>query len=370
VRALNRKLIILGIRGIPAAHGGFETFAARLSLWLHDKGWDVTVYCQGSVSGKREEDYWEGIRRIHIPVRREGSIGTIEFDCKAAVDALYQPGIILTLGYNTGFLNTWLMLRGRKSYINMDGLEWKRNKYGIGQRAYLWINERLAAWSGQTLIADHPAIADHLATRVSRSKIAMIPYGADEITAAEPSPLKHYNLHPGCFFTLIARAVPENSVLELVKAFSAKTRGVKLALLGSYNRAVPYQAAVLDAASSEVVFTGGIYDQPTLEALRFHSIAYLHGHRVGGTNPSLVEALGAGNAVIAHQNRFNRWVAGASGIYFSDEAEAEAAINLVLEQPAILERMRYEARARWKSEFTWDKVLNSYQSLLDKGELS
>ena len=248
----------------------------------------------------------------------------------------------------------------------MDGLEWKRNKYSIGQRAYLWLNERLAAWAGQMLIADHPAIADHLATRVSRSKIVMIPYGADEITTAEPSPLKRLKLDPGSFFTLIARAVPENSVLELVKAFSAKTRGVKLALLGNYDRAVPYQAAVLDAASSEVIFTGGIYDQPTLEALRFHSIAYLHGHQVGGTNPSLVEALGAGNAVIAHQNQFNKWVAGAAAIYFVDGAEAEAAIDLVLEQPAILKRMQYEARARWKSEFTWEKVLDSYQSILNK----
>lgn len=364
VRTVNRKLIILGIRGIPAAHGGFETFAARLSPWLRDNDWDVTVYCQGSVSGKREEDYWEGIRRIHIPVRRQGSIGTIEFDCKAASDALHQPGKILTLGYNTGFLNTWLKLRGRQSIINMDGLEWKRNKYGIGQRAYLWINEHLAAWSGEILIADHPEIADHLATRISRSKIAMIPYGADKITAAEPSPLKLLNLEPGCFFTLIARAVPENSVLELVKAFSAKARGVKLALLGSYDRAVPYQAAVLNAASTEVIFTGGIYDQPTLEALRFHSIAYLHGHQVGGTNPSLVEALGAGNAVIAHENRFNKWVAGAAGIYFTDVAEAQAAIDLVLEQPAILERMRHKARERHKEDFTWENVLESYQSIL------
>lgn len=365
---VNRKLIILGIRGIPAAHGGFETFAERLSLWLRDNHWDVTVYCQGSASGKREEDLWEGVRRIHIPVRRDGSVGTIEFDCKAAADALRQPGVILTLGYNTGFLNTLLRLCGRQSYINMDGLEWKRDKYSAGQRAYLWLNERLAAWSGKMLIADHPAIADHLATRVSRSKIVMIPYGSDEITAADPSPLQRFGLEPGRFFTLIARAVPENSVLEIVKAFSAKPRGVKLALLGGYDKAVEYQAAVLAAASPEVVFTGGIYDHPTLAALRFHSIAYLHGHRVGGTNPSLVEALGAGNAVIAHDNPFNRWVAGDAGLYFSNEAGVRDAIDQVLDQPIVLERLRAAARERWKTAFTWPAVLRKYQTFLDQGE--
>ncbi|WP_267387584.1 DUF1972 domain-containing protein [Sphingomonas sp. GC_Shp_3] len=98
---MTRSLIILGIRGIPAAHGGFETFAERLALWLRDRGWTVTIYCQGSASGKREEDEWEGIRRIHMPVKAKGPLGTIQFDIASAADSLKIPGTILTLGYNT-----------------------------------------------------------------------------------------------------------------------------------------------------------------------------------------------------------------------------------------------------------------------------
>jgi hypothetical protein len=203
-------LIILGIRGLPAAHGGFETFAERLAPYLKDRGWRVTVYCQGSVSGKRIEDEWEGIRRIHIPVSRTGSVGTIEFDLKCIIDVANVPGTILTLGYNTGFLSAWLRLKRRNNIINMDGLEWKRAKYSWGARAYLWLNERLAAWAGTMLIADHPVIAEHLVTRALRSKIVMIPYGSDQISEADPAPLVAIGLEPGRFFTLIARAVPEN----------------------------------------------------------------------------------------------------------------------------------------------------------------
>lgn len=360
-------LIILGIRGLPASHGGFETFAERLAPYFTNRGWRVTVYCQGSESGKRVEDEWQGVKRIHIPVDRTGSAGTIEFDLKCARDVIKIDGTLLTLGYNTGFLSVWLRARGRINFINMDGLEWKRAKYSWGPRAYLWLNERFAAWSGTKLIADHPTIADHLATRVSRSKIATIPYGSDEIIDADIGPLKALGLDPQQFFTLIARPVPENLVLEIVRAFSMRPRGVKLALLGKYDKSDPYQAEVLASASSEVVFTGGIYDKMALAALRCHSIAYLHGHQVGGTNPSLVEALGAGNAVIAHDNPFNRWVAGEAALYFSDVVSCEAAIDKVLNSDEIRGRLGNAARLRWRDSFTWPRVLDEYISVISNG---
>ncbi|MEP9404003.1 DUF1972 domain-containing protein [Sphingomonas silueang] len=359
-----RQLIILGIRGVPAAHGGFETFAEHLSLYLQRQGWDVLVYCQGSPTGARFEDSWEGIRRIHIPTTRDGAVGTIEFDIKSTADAMRQPGVILTLGYNTGFLSSWVARKGRTNLINMDGLEWKRAKYSRAERAYLWINERLAARAGTQLIADHPAIADHLARGTPRERITMIPYGADRIDACDPAPLAAFGIEPQRFYTLIARPEPENSVLEIVRGFSARERGHKLMLLGKYDRANPYHAKVMDAAGPEVIFPGAIYDKAILHALRFHSLAYLHGHRVGGTNPSLVEALGAGNAVIAHDNPFNRWVCGDAGTYFTTADDCAKAIDRLSGDPALAERMRDAARARWEADFTWTAVLGQYEALI------
>lgn len=359
------NLIILGIRGVPAAHGGFETFAEKLALWLRDQGWPVVVYCQSQVD-RRCEDDWEGIRRIHIPERGSGAAATMLFDIESTRDVLAQPGIILTLGYNTGFLAGWLRLRGRTNIINMDGLEWKRAKYSAFARAYLWVNERLAAWSGDHLVADHPAIGDHLATRVPRAKITMIPYGAQGVENANPALLAPLGLEPGCYFTLIARPEPENSVLEIVKAFSRRARGARLVVLGRYKSDHAYQARVLEAAGDEVLFPGAIYDEASVAALRYFSLAYLHGHQVGGTNPSLVEALGSGNAIIAHDNRFNRWVAGDSALYFSSVDGCEAAIEAILTDPVRRAAMQQAARTRWSETFTWPQVLGQYQALIER----
>lgn len=360
-----KKLLILGIRGIPAAHGGFETFAAILAPWLRDHGWDVTVYCQGSDTGATYEDMWDGIRRVHIPVNREGAVGTIEFDIKSTIHALSRPGTILTLGYNTGFLAIVLRICKRKNLINMDGLEWKRGKYSWGAKAYLWVNERFAAMAGNVLIADHPAIADHLATRVKRSKIATIPYGSTRIDQADPALLEPYGLESGKFLTLIARSEPENSILEIVRAFTRRRRGIKLAVLGNYSRDHSYQCQVLEAGNAEVAFIGGVYDVPTVASLRFHSLAYMHGHQVGGTNPSLVEALGAGNPVIGHDNRFNRWVAGDAGLYFTDVDGCDTHITQILAEPAIRDAKVALARQRWSEAFSWPTILEAYREVIE-----
>lgn len=360
-----RRLVILGIRGIPAAHGGFETFAGFLAPWMRDCGWDITVYCQGSDTGELYEDHWENIRRIHIPVKMGGTAGTIEFDIKSTLHALKNPGTLLTLGYNTGFLSSLIRARGRTNLINMDGLEWKRVKYSACARAYLWVNERLAAAAGTRLIADHPSIADHLASRAERAKIDMIPYGSPSIDEADPSPLAALGLERGRFLTMIARPEPENSILEIVQAFARRPRGIKLAVLGKYSQDHAYQRQVLAAGNEEVVFTGALYDPPTVRSLRFHSLAYMHGHQVGGTNPSLVEALGAGNPVIAHDNRFNRWVAGDAGSYFASVEQCDEQITRILAEPNLRETMAHAARQRWAEAFSWPTILEAYREVIE-----
>jgi glycosyltransferase involved in cell wall biosynthesis len=363
----DREVIILGIRGLPAAHGGFETFAERLAIWLKDRGWKVTVYCQGSDRGTRYEDMWEGVRRIHIPTHLTGVSETIEFDMKSAFDSVFQDGKLLTLGYNTGFLCAALRILGKKNFINMDGFEWKRTKYNLFSRAYLWMNERIAMGFANHLIADHPEIAKYLIKGSKKKKVTMIPYGGLEVADGDLSILEHLQLEPDKFFTLIARPERENQILEIVKAYSSKPRGAKLVILGRYGQNHPYQAEVLNAAGSEIVFPGPIYDKSALAALRFHCVAYLHGHQVGGTNPSLVEAMGAGNAIIAHDNSFNRWVAGDAALYFSNAQECSDAIDKVLTQEHVKEKLKSVSRSRWSESFTWPIILKQYEDmLLDK----
>ena len=364
-----KSLAILGTRGIPARHGGFETFAERLALHLTGHGWEVTVYCQGDEDVKqRINDTWRGINRIVLPVKLVGAAATLEFDWACTRDVVkMRPGVALTLGYNTAIFCVWIRVLGVRNLINMDGLEWRREKWRKHERAWLWLNERIGCWIGEHLIADHPAIGDHLATRVSREKISVIPYGADQVEKASEEPLGDFALSPYNYGIVIGRPEPDNSILEIVRAFSRRKRNAKLVVLGKFEPSKrDYHRQVMEAAGDEILFPGAIYDTETLRSLRFHTRFYLHGHKVGGTNPSLVEALGAGNPFIAHDNVFNRWVAGAGARYFSSQSQCEVHIGDILRDDDAVAKMRASSAERFASTFRWSGILDQYEVLLEQ----
>jgi len=362
-----KHLLVLGIRGVPARHGGFETFAEKLSIFLVARGWRVTVYCQEEGCGVISESIWQGIRRVHVPVRKKGPLGTVIFDWKSVLHSLSEQGLLLTLGYNTSVFNLLQRFKRKTNIINMDGIEWKRDKWGVAAKSWFWLNERAGCWFGTHLVADHPDIEKHLATRVSRNKIDMIPYGADEVVAGGLEYLERFSLIPDGYSLVVARPEPENNILQMVKAFSSRSRGHKLVVLGSYIlEENTYHKDIVAAASDEVMFPGAIYDQQILTALRFYARFYFHGHTVGGTNPSLVEALGAGNAVIAHDNKFNRWVSRDGAVYFKNLADLMQILDESLSDVSLVASLRRASKRRFKQQFTWVQVLSEYERLLKK----
>lgn len=363
MRDLAPALLILGTRGIPASHGGFETFAERLALHLAARGWRVGVYCERDVErvGRRvSTTMWRGIELITVEVAATGPAATLAFDAFCAHDAVTRGGVCLVLGYNGAIFLPYLRLRGATILTNMDGIEWRRPKWSLAVRAFFWVSEWIAAWSSHRLIADHPAIADHLATRRPRRAIATIPYGGDPIRAPKEAPIRTLGLEPDRFLVSIARIEPDNNVLAFVEAFSRKPRSAKLVVLGTFDPSNAYHRALRRAAGEGVVFPGAIYEAETVQALRHHARAYLHGHTVGGTNPSLVEALWAGNAVIAHDNAFNRGTAGDGQFYFSDVDGCERAIETVLGDDAAVAAARAAARRR-SAAFSWNDILAAYE---------
>ncbi len=361
-----KTIRILGIRGLPAAHGGFETFAEYLSLYLVKKGWRVIVYCQDGGEGPIVEDVWEGVERVRIPVPDRGVATSIIFDWRAIKHAAQSRNLCLTLGYNTALFCARLRAAGIPNVINMDGIEWSRAKWGPAAKAWFWLNDWAGCWIGNHLVADHPEIKRHLCTRVRADKITTIAYGAEPITDAPDEPVRALGLEPGKYLTLIARPEPENSILEVVSGYSRRNRGMPLAILGQYDKGNAFHAKVLAAASPEVKFLGAIYDKRIVQALRYHCAAYVHGHQVGGTNPSLVEALGAGNAVLAHDNRFNRWVAGDGARYFQGVEEFDALVSSVLKDGEQLADLKSGAEQRFRREFTWDNILGQYEALIEQ----
>ena len=362
------KLAILGTRGVPAAHGGFETFAEFLSVYLVARNWDVTVYCQteDGEDGDIRFDEWNGVKRVTLCVRKQGALGTIFFDWRSIRHAASSgQKLILTLGYNTALFCYPYRLRGIRNLINMDGLEWKRDKWKWYERFWLWFNERAGCLLGDHLVADHPEIANHLSTRVPRGKITTIPYGANRVDVADVHCLETLGVTPGQYAVVIARPEPENSIYEIVESFSRKARGMKLVVLGKYDPITnPFHKSVLAVASDEVIFPGAIYDKCIVEAIRFYASIYVHGHRVGGTNPSLVEALGAGSAILAHDNSFNRWVAGSGAIYFKDSDQCASFFENLSQGKIDVSALKRNSLNRFSEEFQLDDVLGRYEELL------
>jgi len=360
-----KSILILGSRGIPNGHGGFETFAEHLAPFLAKQGWSVSVYCQEISDGTLHEDIWRGVRRIHIPVLHPGALGTIYFDWKSSLHAVNEKGLKLVLGYSTAIFSTLYRVQKQVNLINMDGIEWQREKWSYFQRAWLYLNERLGCWLGNHLVADHPEIKTHLETRVSSNKITVIPYGADAVNSADVWHVQKYGLEQNRYALVIARPEPENSILEIVSAFSERLRGFSLVILGDYTPEQNiYHRRVLAAAGPEVKFLGAIYDSDVVSALRFYGRLYIHGHTVGGTNPSLVEALGAGMPVLAHDNRFNRWVSGEGNRFFDSSKSCAGQLDALLDDETLLDTMRTASKIRFESEFTWDRILGLYEDLL------
>jgi glycosyltransferase involved in cell wall biosynthesis len=363
--AVQNTVRILGTHGVPSAYGGFETAAENVALFLASRGWRVIVYCQVDGTGPLREDIWNGLERVLIPVDIDGWRGTSKFDLMSIRHAARFDDLCLTFGYNTAIFNLLQRIKGIPNIINMDGIEWSRSRWGFFRQAILYTNERIACFVGNHLIADHPEIEKFLSTRAPSRKLTTITYGAHPIGDAPATAAISRGLEPGRYMTLICRAIPENSIAELVRGFSRRQRGYKLALLGDYTPdSDPYHREVLDAASDEVVFLGPIYDTAEVGALRFHSAMYLHGHTVGGTNPSLVEAMAAGNPVIAHDNPYNRWVARDAAVYFSTEHNVSDHLDQLLASPAQLEQMHAASLRRHEEEFTWEHVAGQYEQLL------
>lgn len=361
---MKHKLSILGTRGIPASHGGFETFAQRLALYLVERGWEVTVYCQVNCRKIREKK-WKNINLVHIPSKNNSALNSILFDYRSTIHALKREGVILVLGYNTAVFSIFYWLKNRVSVMNMDGMEWWRSKWNFWQKVWLFVNERCGIIFSKHLIADHPQIEKYLTKYASSSKISVIAYGTERVTEIDQNFLKPYNLTANQYVLVIAKPESENSILEIVSAFSSRKRGIKLVVLGRYlPKTVSYHLKVMQAASNEVIFVGGIYEKEIVDTLRYYARLYIHGHTVGGTNPSLVEALAAGSPVLAQDNGFNRWVTGNNAHYFRDRDHCLEKLEQLLYNTHELERMKMASTVRYWEQFSAERDLQAYEKLL------
>lgn len=355
------RLAILGTRGIPALYGGFETFAEELSVRLVTRGMEVTVYCEAGVGDKAQT--YRGVRLVHIPVGRFGPLTTIIFDLLCLWHARKSFDVVYMLGYGASIFCFIPRLWGREVWINMDGVEWARSKWGSVAKAWFKIMEAVAMWTPDRVIADAEEIHRHLRSRHPHlPPVSVIAYGASVVKEAPDARLlEEWQLTPGRYYLVVCRLEPENSVREIVEGYLQSDSAHPLVVVGGLDPTSGYVQQLLQLKKERVRFIGPVYQKEKLQALRYHTLAYFHGHTVGGTNPSLLEALGCGNLVIAHNNAFNREVAGERASYFRQEEDVAAGIRAVESHPLeYLSRLGDLARERIEKTYSWDSIADAY----------
>nr|WP_040168565.1 DUF1972 domain-containing protein [Microbacterium gorillae] len=354
---------MIGTRGVPAAYGGFETAVEEVGRRLSDRGHRVTVYTRGSQSRAKE---YLGMRVVHLPAVPQKQIETLSHTGVSVLHAVtrHRPDAAFVFNAaNSPFLPI-LRARGIRTALHMDGLEWRRSKWGPRGKAYYRWAEQFGVRTADALIADAPGIADYYAQQFS-VPTEMIRYGAPLLDDAPTDGVRALGLEPGGYHLVVARFEPENHVLEIVRGYRDSSARKPLVVVGSAPYAATYTQQIQAAADGDdrIRLIGGVYDQDLLDALYHHASTYLHGHSVGGTNPSLLRAMGAGTAVIAYDVNFNRDVLDGQGRFFRDAAGVADALAAVESDDRLVARLAGAARDRAATAFRWDEVAAQYEDL-------
>jgi glycosyltransferase involved in cell wall biosynthesis len=361
------RIAMIGTRGVPAAYGGFETAVEEIGRRLADRGHRVTVYCRTKDGSKPRE--FLGMRLVFLPALRSKAIETLSHTGLSAIHAALTKRQDVSFVFNAANAPFLPLVRRRRVPIavHVDGLEWKRGKWGKWGKRYYRLAEQLSVRWSDAVISDARGIADYY-TREFGADTELLTYGAPVQTDPSSSRLPELDLTPHGYHLVVARFEPENHVAEIVAGYHASTSRLPLVVVGSAPYSDDYTARINDIANGDarIRILGGIWDQEQLDQLYANALTYLHGHSVGGTNPSLLRALGAGTAVIAYDVDFNREVLGGEGRFFGTSADVSLLIEAAEADPAdaIEEGQRLQKHA--DTNYRWDDVTDGYAALLTR----
>lgn len=356
------KIGIIGTRGIPNQYGGFEQFVEFVAPALVERGHEVAVYTSSLHPFK--EPSWKGVQLIRKsdPENKMGTFGQFVYDFNCIIDSRKRKyDIILQLGYTSS--SVWSFLFPRKSIVvtNMDGLEWKRTKYAKPVQAFLKRAEKWAVLYSDKLIADSKGIQEYLLKKYNKES-AFIAYGASLFNTPDDKVPGQYNLSPYSYNLVIARMEPENNVETILKGHQKSATKKTLVLVGNYNnRFGTYLKETYE--DSRTIFAGPIYNLTALNNIRYYSHLYFHGHSVGGTNPSLLEAMASQSLIVANDNVFNKTVLEEDAFYFADPEDITEVLNREISKTDFQSFLQNNS-SKIKDYYSWEHITNLLEQYL------
>lgn len=358
------SIAMIGTRGVPAAYGGFETAIEEIGSRLVERGHSVTVYCRSADGSKPAEHL--GMSLVHLPAVRVKVAETLSHTGLSTLHALTHSAPDAAFVFNAANAPFVPLLRARgiPTAVHVDGLEWKRDKWGgAGKRYYRAAESAAVRWS-DALIADAQGIADYYDAEFG-VPTELISYGATILGETGSDRIADLGLTPGGFHLVVARFEPENHVREIVEGYAASDARLPLIVVGSAPYSADYTREIerVAAGDERIRLLGGVWDQDLLDELYANALTYVHGHSVGGTNPSLLRAIGAGTAVLAWDVDFNREVALDHGRYFGDARSLAQLLESAEDDVTGTLSAGDRLRERAASTYDWDLVTTGYERL-------
>lgn len=360
------RIALLGTRGVPASYSGFETCVEQLGKRLVTRGHDVTVYCR-SHHIKYEGDTYEGMRLVKLPTITNKYLDTLVHSFISSLHALFQ-------GYDIGLyfiagnsLVTWIpRIVGTRTILNVDGLDWKREKWPRLAKLYIQLAELLALWLPTRYLTDSKVVQGYYRDRF-KSEPIYIPYGSEVDHVAPSEVLAKFGLEPKCYILFVGRLVPENCVHHLVEAFRRLDTDMKCVIVGDAPYAEEYIASLKALAQGDprIVFTGYVFGKGYHELGSSASI-FVETSGVGGTHPAVVEAMAHGNCVIVHDTAENLETIGDAGFsYHGKDASntLHSILQRLVDQPSVVEEYATRAKHRASTVYTWATVTDAYERL-------
>ncbi|MGN6567710.1 MAG: DUF1972 domain-containing protein [Flavipsychrobacter sp.] len=361
------RIGIIGTRGIPNQYGGFEQFAEHFSVGMAGRGHEVSVYTSHRHPYTATSYKKVDLIKCYDPEHFLGTAGQFIYDFNCFRDSRKQIfDIILILGYTSSTIWSWLFPGKSILVTNMDGLEWTREKYNKATQYFLTYAEKWGVRHSDYLIADSKGIQDYLNSKYGVNA-SMIPYGADLYKAEQNNIdiLNNYGVDVGEYDLMIARFEPENNIATALHAYSLQ-RNRKLLIIGDYAHTAFGRKTFKEFSSySHIHFLGAEFDIIKLNVLRSNCRLYIHGHSVGGTNPSLLEAMSCNALICAHDNIFNRHVLGNDAFYFKSEHDITELLKISVDRHNYLQWISNN-RNKIATEYSWSKIIDKIEEQFTK----
>lgn len=363
------KIAFISTRGIPNNYGGFEQFAEYISVGLARRGHEITVYSPHFHPYKGSEYKGVKIKHIYSPETwMGGSVGSFFYDFASLRDALKHEDfdIIYEAGYTSIVpAYIWFNVKNLKRPIfttNMDGLEYKRTKFNPLVRKFIFWEEKKAVCHSHHLIADNMGIHDYYKEKYGKDS-TYLAYGADIHDNYDESIPTEYNATKHQYFILVARLEPENNIELAIKGYlkSSQKDRFPLLIVGKTNTPHGKELTKKYASAESIKFLGGIYDFDKLNSLRHFSLAYFHGHSVGGTNPSLLEAMASGCFILSHNNIFNKAVLDDNAFYYNTPEDVASLIDNFDKISINRNNFINNNLNKIQTEYSWERLVDLHE---------